>query len=73
MVAALTAGMFRDARYSIRLLLRSPLVATVAILSLALGIGGAASVFTVLNADRLARAPGAEPTAAVFSREASRK
>ena len=42
--------MLRDARYSIRLLLRNPLVASVAVLSLALGIGGAASVFTVLSA-----------------------
>ena len=50
MVAALCLAMLRDARYSIRLLLRNPLVASVAVLSLALGIGGAASVFTVLSA-----------------------
>ena len=53
--------MLRDARYSIRLLLRNPLVATVAVLSLALGIGGAASVFTVLNAVVLRALPVPNP------------
>ena len=53
--------MLRDARYSIRLLLRNPLVASVAVLSLALGIGGAASVFTVLNAVVLRDLPVASP------------
>lgn len=40
----------RDLRYGARVLLRSPLFTLVAISSLAIGIGGAASVFTVLNA-----------------------
>ena len=53
--------MLTDARYSIRVLLRTPLVATVAILSLALGIGGAASVFTVLNAVVLRELPVPDP------------
>ena len=42
--------MLKDARYASRVLLRNPLLATVAVLSIGLGIGGAASVFTVLNA-----------------------
>jgi predicted permease len=53
--------MLTDARYSIRVLLRTPLVAAVAILSLALGIGGAASVFTVLNAVVLRELPVPDP------------
>ena len=53
--------MLTDARYSIRVLLRNPLVALVAVLSLALGIGGAASVFTVLNAIVLRDLPVPNP------------
>jgi predicted permease len=53
--------MLSDARYSVRVLLRSPLLASVAVLSLALGIGGAASVFTVLNAIVLRELPVPNP------------
>jgi predicted permease len=53
--------MLSDARYSVRVLLRSPLLASVAVLSLALGIGGAASVFTVLNAILLRELPVPNP------------
>ena len=53
--------MLTDARHSIRVLLRAPLVAAVAVLSLALGIGGAASVFTVLNAVVLRELPVPNP------------
>ena len=42
--------MIRDFRYACRILVRSPLFTGVTGLSLALGIGGAVSVFTVLNA-----------------------
>ena len=42
--------MGRDFRYAIRVLLRSPLFTSVAALSLAIGIGGAATVFAILNA-----------------------
>ena len=47
--------MGRDLRYAIRVLLRSPLFTSVAALSFAIGIGGAASVFAVLNAVVLAQ------------------
>jgi predicted permease len=53
--------MLKDARYGFRTLLRNPLLATVAVLSLGLGIGGAASVFTVLNAILLRDLPVANP------------
>jgi predicted permease len=53
--------MLKDIRYAFRVLLRSPLVASVAVLSLALGIGGAASVFTVLNAIVLRNLPVPNP------------
>lgn len=42
--------MLKEFRYAARVLLHTPLFTAVAALSLALGIGGAASVFTVLNA-----------------------
>jgi predicted permease len=53
--------MLTDARHSIRMLLRNPLSPSVAVLSLALGIGGAASVFTVLNAIVLRDLPVPNP------------
>ena len=61
MVAALRPSMLTDLRHSLRLLHRNPLVAAVAVLSLALGIGGAASVFTVLNAIVLRALPVPNP------------
>ena len=51
----------RDLRYGVRVLTRSPLFTIVAVCSLALGIGGAASVFTVLNAVVLRELPVPNP------------
>lgn len=51
----------RDLRYALRILARSPLFSIVAICSLAIGIGGAASVFTVLNAIVLRNLPVPNP------------
>src|SRR5262245_38895939 len=56
-----SALMTRDLRYAIRVLLRSPLFTSVAALSLAIGIGGAATVFAVLNAVILRSLPIANP------------
>jgi predicted permease len=61
MVAAVRSFMLNDLRYSLRMLLRNPLVASVATASLALGIGGAASVFTLLNAIVLRDLPVPNP------------
>jgi len=51
----------RDLRFACRLLLRSPLPSLVVVCSLALGIGGAASVFTLLNAVVLRALPVTRP------------
>ena len=55
------SDIFQDVRFGLRLLRRSPVFTTVAVLSLALGIGGAAAVFSLLNAIVLRSLPVAEP------------
>jgi hypothetical protein len=55
-VASVLTGMGHDVRYAIRLLVRSPLFALTAIVSLAIGIGANTTVFTLTNA-LLFRAP----------------
>jgi predicted permease len=51
----------QDVRFGLRLLRRSPVFTMVAVSSLALGIGGAAAVFSLLNAIVLRNLPVPEP------------
>ena len=60
MTRALTDA-WHDLRYALRILRRSPIFTSVAVASLALGIGGAASVFTLINAIVLRALPIEEP------------
>src|SRR3954465_2615093 len=52
---------FNDLRYGARLLWRSPGFASVAVLSLGLGIGGATAVFSLVNAIVLRTLPVPDP------------
>ena len=51
----------RDTRYGLRVLRRAPVFATVAILSLALGIGGNAAIFQLIDTVRFRSLPVANP------------
>jgi len=51
----------QDLRYAIRLLRRSPMFAIVAVLSLGIGIGSSAAVFTLIDAVLLRKLPVANP------------
>src|SRR6202451_348507 len=57
----LLAGIWNDLQYGARLLVRSPSFATVAILSLALGIGANTTIFQLLDAVRLRTLPVKNP------------
>ena len=56
------ALIFKDIRFAVRGLLRSPLFAIVAILSLALGIGANTAIFTLIDQILLRKLPVRAPT-----------
>jgi hypothetical protein len=54
-------AMWQDLRYSLRTLVRAPLFAAAAILSLALGVGANTTIFTLINTLFLRPLPVARP------------
>jgi putative ABC transport system permease protein len=61
--------LLQDLRYGIRMLLKTPVVSGVAMLSLALGIAATASIFAVLDGFLLEPLPFGEPDELVLFRE----
>jgi predicted permease len=53
--------LWRDLKYSVRMLIKTPAVALAAILCLALGVGMNATIFSVVNAFMLRRLPADKP------------
>ncbi len=60
--------LWKDLRYAVRLLGRSPVFTIVAILSLTLGIGANTAIFQLIDAVRLRTLPVKEPSRLVGSR-----
>src|SRR4029079_4612055 len=59
-------NLFRDLRYSFRLLIKTPTFTAVAVLSIALGIGATTAVFSVINAVLLRSLPYKDPNTLVL-------
>ena len=55
------AGLYKDIRYGVRMLLKHPMFTTVAVLTLALGIAATTATFTVVDGVLLRKLPVADP------------
>src|SRR5580698_6223305 len=58
---ATMSGWFRDARYAVRQLTKSPVFTLTAIVTLALGIGANSTIFSWMNSTLFTPVPGASP------------
>jgi hypothetical protein len=67
------SALWLDFCYTLRVLRRSPVFSVVAILSLALGIGGIFAIFTLINALLLRQLPVAHPEQLVQISRAARQ
>ncbi len=65
--------MLKDARYAIRMLTKSPMMTTVAILSLALGIGGNSTIFSIVYSFLFSPLPFHDPARIVLVLETDPK
>ncbi len=65
--------MWKDARYAVRMLTKNPMVTTVAILSLALGIGGNSTIFSIVYSFLFSPLPFDDPARVVLVLETDPK